>query len=151
MIYCGSRGIGLIKNLHCSLVFEQNLQFKRVGDGSISCLARLSKHGSRINNTILDFKAAKESIFYVVLTFYIKNSKKQYWLWVIKVNFHVFACYGNIKSRFCSLYSIAHLCTDQLNFSSSIKIAKTCRRGQVKSLCLNRLINSASYEYCELE
>ena len=26
-IYCGSRGIGLEKNLRCSLVLEQNLQF----------------------------------------------------------------------------------------------------------------------------
>ena len=27
VIYRGSRGIGLVKNLRCSLVFEQNLQF----------------------------------------------------------------------------------------------------------------------------
>ena len=36
-------------------------------------LQGLSKHGGRINNTI---SAAKESIFNVVLAFYIKNSKK---------------------------------------------------------------------------
>ena len=41
-----------------------------------------------MNDTISDFKAAKESIFNVVLAFYIKNSKKIYRL--CKVKFHVF-------------------------------------------------------------
>ena len=50
-----------------------------------------------INNTISGFKAAKESIFNVALAFYIKNSKKQYQLWVVKVKFHVFTCYKNMK------------------------------------------------------
>ena len=43
-----------------------------------------------MNNTISDFKAAKESVFNVVLAFYIKNAKKQYRLWIVKVKFHVF-------------------------------------------------------------
>ena len=67
-IYRGSRGIGLEKNLRCSLALEQNLQFQRVGNGSKICLARLRKHGGR--------KAAKENIFNTALPLCNKNFGK---------------------------------------------------------------------------
>ena len=66
-IYRGSRGIGPEKNLRYSLVFEQNLQFQRVGDSS-KLFVRFSKHGGR--------KAAKERIFYAFLALYNKNFEK---------------------------------------------------------------------------
>ena len=66
--------------------------------------------------------------------FTLRIRKKQYRLWVVKVKFHVFTCHKNMKSGLCRFYSVSHFRIDQLNFQPiSIKIAKTWRRGQVKS------------------
>ena len=67
----------------------------------------------------------------------MRTSKKQDRLCVVKVKFHLFTCYKNMKSALSSFSSSSHLRIDQFNFSPySVKIAKTCRGGQGKSLCL---------------
>ena len=67
--------------------------------------------------------------------FTLRIRKKQYRLWVVKVKFHVFTCSKNMKSALSSFSPGSHLRIDQLNFRPySVKLAKTCRRGQGKSL-----------------
>ena len=45
--------------------------------------------------------------------FTLRIRKKQYRLWVVKVKFHVFTCYKNMKSGLCSFYSVSHFRIDQ--------------------------------------
>ena len=104
-------------------------------DDSKIFLARLSKHGGR--------KAPKKRVY--LMPFWrctIRTSKKKDWLCVVKVKFHVYTGYKNMKSALLiSSFSPALVGED-----NEAKIKKIFSPST--SLII---INSASYKYCELE
>ena len=84
-----------------------------------ACQERLSLRAKRHNFGIQRLKRR----VYLMLFWHciIRTLKTQDRPWVIKVKFHVFTCYKNMKSALSSLYFGSHLRTDQLNFSLYVK------------------------------